>query len=291
MNRKRIFRILNTVIGILLAAGFLAVLLPIFVCDQFRINGESMQPTLVMGDHVVVNKLLMGARVYMKYDFDDPDMESFRMPGIRRLRPGDVAVFNYPKGRGRGKIEFRINYVYAKRCIGSPGDTVSIVDGYYRNSRYGDTAFGVEEKQQELREMPDSVLSRMKGILKAFPFSPDYGWTIKDFGPMYIPEKGGRTRIDTSSVKLYRRIIEYETGILPEIRKGKVCLDGNELDEYVFRGNWYFFGGDNVLNSKDSRYIGLIPEEYIVGIATRILFHEDTGGNGVVGRNRFMKRI
>ncbi len=26
------------------------------------------------------------------------------------------------------------------------------------------------------------------------------------------------------------------------------------------------FGGDNVLNSQDSRYLGLIPEEYIIGL-------------------------
>lgn len=266
MNRKRIFRILNTAAGILLSLAVIAVLLPVFVCDRFLISGESMAPTLTAGEHVLVNKLLMGARIYTKYDFNDPDMECFRLPGLRKLRPDDVAVFNYPQGRDRQKIEFRINYVYAKRCIGCPGDSVSIVDGHYRNSRCGDKTFGVAENQHQLKETPDSVLSRMKGIWKAFPFSADYGWTIKDFGPMYIPEKGGRTRIDTSSVKLYRRIIEYETGILPEIIKGKICLDGNELKEYVFKGNWYFFGGDNVLNSKDSRYIGLVPEEYIVGI-------------------------
>ena len=50
--------------------------------------------------------------------------------------------------------------------------------------------------------------------------------------------------------------------------------------------NWYFLGGDNVLNSKDSRYTGLVPEEYIVGIATRIMF-SDGGKNG----RKFMKKI
>lgn len=286
MNKKRIFGILNAASVVLLSAAAIAVILPVFICDRFRIGGDSMSPTLESGDRIMVNKLLMGARIYTSYDFSSPDMKSFRMPGLRKIRPGDVAVFNYPYGRNRKKIEFRINYVYAKRCIGCPGDTVSIEDGYYRNGRCVDMILGVADNQRELKETPDSVLSRKKGILEAFPFSPDYGWTIKDFGPLYVPGKGDSIRIDTGTVKLYGRMIEYETGILPQTREGKVWLDGHELREYVFKGNWYFFGGDNVLNSKDSRYTGLVPEEYIVGIATGILF-PDSGKNG----RKFMKRI
>ena len=58
-------------------------------------------------------------------------------------------------------------------------------------------------------------------------------------------------------------------------------MDGKPVKEYRFRGDWYFFGGDNVLNSKDSRYIGLVPEEYIVGIATHVIWKG--------GRFRFSK--
>lgn len=45
-----------------------------------------------------------------------------------------------------------------------------------------------------------------------------------------------------------------------------VFLGQTPLNEYTFKGNWYFLGGDNVLDSRDSRYFGLVPEEYIVGI-------------------------
>ena len=73
-----ILKIFTITLAVLMA---LAVILPVFVCDQFRIGGVSMEPTLRTGDHVFVNKLLMGARIYTKYDFSDPVMESFRMPG------------------------------------------------------------------------------------------------------------------------------------------------------------------------------------------------------------------
>ena len=98
--------------------------------DRFVIKGESMEPTLHTGEGVWVNKLLMGARIYTKFDFEDsPELHCFRMPGLRKLRVGDVAVFNYPYGRGGDTIAFKINYVYCKRCWGTPGDTVRIVDG------------------------------------------------------------------------------------------------------------------------------------------------------------------
>ena len=182
-----ILKIFTITLAVLMA---LAVILPVFVCDQFRIGGVSMEPTLRTGDHVFVNKLLMGARIYTKYDFSDPVMESFRMPGLRKIRPGDVAVFNYPEGRDRGKIEFRINYVYAKRCIGCPGDTVSIVDGYYRNSRFPDMTIGSAMMQSTLSGTPDHLLEAQGVYLPAMPFRPEYGWTIRDFGPLYVPARG-----------------------------------------------------------------------------------------------------
>ena len=185
--KERIFKVIYITVVTLAALVVVAALLPVFVCDQFRIGGVSMEPTLRTGDHVFVNKLLMGARIYTKYDFSDPVMESFRMPGLRKIRPGDVAVFNYPEGRDRGKIEFRINYVYAKRCIGCPGDTVSIVDGYYRNSRYPGMTIGSAMMQSTLSDTPDHLLEAQGVYLPAMPFRPEYGWTIRDFGPLYVP--------------------------------------------------------------------------------------------------------
>ena len=96
--------------------------------------------------------------------------------------------------------------------------------------------------------------------------------------------------IDTSSVALYSKIIEFETGQLPETRDGKVYIGGAEVSEYEFRKDYCFFGGDNVLNSRDSRYFGFVPEEYITGIATRILFSRDPY-TGRMDWSRFLRRI
>lgn len=81
------------------------------ICDRFGVNGASMEPTLTTGGHIYVNKLLMGGRIYTKFDFDSPKMECFRMPGFRKIKVGDVAVFNVPFGLG---IKRLIN-IYLKK--------------------------------------------------------------------------------------------------------------------------------------------------------------------------------
>ena len=268
----------------------LAVALPVFVCDQFRIGGESMLPTLENGDHILVNKLLAGARIYTEYDFSDPDMACFRMPGFRKIRPGDVVVFNFPEGCDRGKIEFRINYVYAKRCIGCPGDTVSIVDGYYRNSRFPEMRIGPECMQEKLSVMREDDFLKCGIVFPAMSSAPSMGWTIKDFGPMYVPAKGDRVTLTPASAQLYMKEIEYETGVRPAITDGKVYINGVPASGYEFRSDWYFFSGDNVLNSKDSRYFGLVPADYVVGIATRLVWSRDPYSEKMRWE-RFMKKL
>lgn len=287
MNLKRVVNVFLVAVPVLI---LLAAALPVLVCDQFRIGGESMSPTLGNGDHILVNKLLAGARIYTEYDFSDPDMECFRMPGFRKVRPGDVAVFNFPEGYDRGKIEFRINYVYAKRCIGCPGDTVSIVDGYYHNSSLPGMRIGPECMQEKLSGMRDDDLLKCGIVLPAMSSAPGLGWTIKDFGPMYVPAKGDRVAMTPEFAQLYMKEIEYETGVRPAVTDGKVYICGVPASEYEFRSDWYFFGGDNVLNSKDSRYFGLVPADYIVGIATRLIWSEDSY-SGRMRWERFMRKL
>lgn len=237
----------------------------VFLLDSFIVGGDSMEPVLHRGQKVYVNKMLLGPRIYTDYDFSSPDMHCFRIRGFRSMRPGDVAVFNYPYARSRDTVSFRINHVYVKRCIGAPGDSVSIVDGYWRNSRCTGT-IGCEEYQKILSETPDSVLAVQGVVLDASQVDRSGGWTIRSFGPCYVPRKGDRIEMTEENWRQYRRLILYETGSSPCIVDGQVCLDGKPLESYAFRGNYYFFGGDNVLNSRDSRYIGLVPEAYVVGI-------------------------
>ena len=55
------------------------------------------------------------------------------------------------------------------------------------------------------------------------------------------------------------------------MKTGEVWADSTELTSHRFMHNYYFMAGDNVLDSSDSRYWGLVPEEYIVGVVNYVV--------------------
>lgn len=275
------------------AMVILAVLIcvPLFFFTQIKTEGSSMYPTIRTGDHILISKAVLGARIFKERDYSSPKMDCFRMPGLRKLRPGDVAVFNYPYGWNNERIGFKADYIYVKRCIACPGDSLSIEDGFYRNSSCRDRIIGLESSQRLLSDTPDSILIEAEAKVRTIPYDYETGWTIKNFGPVYIPGEGDEISLDSLSAALYGRAIEYETGIRPVVLEdGRVKLGVDVIKDYAFTKNWYFFGGDNVLSSKDSRYVGLVPEDFVIGIATRVLFSRDPY-TGKPVKSRRMKRI
>lgn len=227
----------------------------IFIAERFSIPSESMKPTLVPGDKVWVDKMLYGARIYTSFEFDNhAPLKCFRMPGFRKIRPGDVICFNFPLGYDEWtKIEFKINYVYCKRVVGTPGDTIGVKDGITWNNNY-DGIIGVLENQKIIHDTPDSILWRTT-FMGTMPFTRPM-WTIKNFGPLYIPEKGVTIELDSIGRAIYGPVIEYETGSWPS----------DEMTSHTFLHDYYFAFGDNSMDSNDSRYWGFIPEDFIIGI-------------------------
>ena len=74
------------------------------------------------------------------------------------------------------------------------------------------------------------------------------------------------------------------------VRDGSVYLDDESINSYTFLLNYYFMAGDYVFDSQDSRYLGLLPEDCIIGKA--ILVWRSTDRNtGKIRWNRFFKLI
>lgn len=96
-----------------LIAVVIALVLRGFALEAFQIPSGSMVPTLLVGDHIFVNKLAYGLRV----PFTFTKVLDFGAP-----RRGDVVVFvdpREPDGKARDFI---------KRVVGLPGDVVELRD-------------------------------------------------------------------------------------------------------------------------------------------------------------------
>lgn len=110
---------------------FLVVLLlRSFLVEPFRIPSGSLEPTLLVGDFVAVNKFAYGLRL--------PVIEDKIIP-IAKPKTGEIAVFRWPPNP---------SYDYIKRVIGVPGDKVA-----YRNKKL--FINGVEMKQNFIEYTTD----------------------------------------------------------------------------------------------------------------------------------------
>lgn len=259
--------------SLLVGVGFVSlyVVLRVFCVDYFPVSSYSMEPNLEDGDVAVVNKWVLGARMYKLQNFNvEGKLNSWRVKGYSSIRHNDIVIFNAPINYET--FEYNISKVYVKRCVALPGDTIRIVRGRYTNNNYtgilGDSIF-----QQRFYHIPDSLID--EGIRYAFPYNDKYPWTIRTFGPLYIPHKGDVIHVTVDNIVLYRKMIEYETEQKISIRDGAVFLDKQKLEYYVFRSSYYFLAGDNVVFSEDSRYWGAIPEEYIIGVVSGIFSQEN----------------
>lgn len=84
MQKKKVIR--ETIEAIVIAL-VLALIIRTFVVQAFKIPSSSMEPTLLIGDHLLVNKFTYGVPL----PFTDSKVFSFKKP-----QPGDVIVFEFP---------------------------------------------------------------------------------------------------------------------------------------------------------------------------------------------------
>ena len=112
-----------------LIAVFLALFIRTFVIQAYKIPSGSMEPTLLVGDHILVNKFIYGIKI--------PFISKTLIP-IGKPKRGDIIVFKYP-------LDKRKDYI--KRVIGLPGDEIRIMDKeIFINGELFDGRFGVYDK-------------------------------------------------------------------------------------------------------------------------------------------------
>jgi signal peptidase I len=142
-------------ISSLLFAVVVATLVHTYVMQPYTIPTSSLEKSLLVGDFLFVSKFHYGARTPMttvaapmvhdtlpvvntKSYLNWPQLPYLRIPRIQEIKKNDIVVFNWPadtvKYFGdtqsvglRKPIDKKSNYV--KRCVGTPGDSLSIING------------------------------------------------------------------------------------------------------------------------------------------------------------------
>ena len=142
-------------ISSLLFAVIVATIVHTYLIQPYTIPTSSLEKSLLVGDFLFVSKMNYGARVPMttialpmvhdsipltklKSYLTYPQLPYMRLPGIQNIDRTDIVVFNWPvdtvykffdtsKRRAYKPVDKKSNYV--KRCVGIPGDSLSIKDG------------------------------------------------------------------------------------------------------------------------------------------------------------------
>ncbi len=136
-------------------AVLIALFIRTFVVQAFKIPSSSMEPTLLVGDYILVNKFIYGVRIPYSDKIFGHDEKYLKVKTPRR---GDVIVFIYPKDTSKDFI---------KRVIGTEGEKVEIIQNkIFINGKQIEDPWGHFEKYDWTR----------------------YLQSIEKFGPMVVPK-------------------------------------------------------------------------------------------------------
>ena len=124
-----------------------------------------------------------------------------------------------------------------------------------------------------------------------FPYNIHYKWNVDNYGSIKIPQKGDTVKIDSLNLCLYERIISAYEGNTIEIKNDSIFINSEYAQHYVIKQNYYFMMGDNRHNSQDSRHWGFVPEDHVIGKATRIVFSDDKLYDRGIRWKRFLQSI
>ena len=218
-----------------------------YVIQPYIIPTGSLEKSLLIGDFLFVSKFHYGARVPMtaislpmvhdtipllktRSYLKKPQLPYLRLPGVKKIKRNEIVVFSWPADTVRQffvkekrvdkPIDKKSNYV--KRCVGIPGDTLEILNGFvYTNgsknilpdrAKVQYTHYGYSQKGVSSRKLSSKGYSDYTRVYKIENISEP---TYKQILPYIIGRKGNTIedfRVITGSKGLPTELI-YKTGL------------------------------------------------------------------------------
>jgi signal peptidase I len=208
-----------------------------FIVQAVKVPTGSMQNTITVGDHLLVNKFIFAPGP--------------RLPILpqREIRRGDIIVFKYPgnpfdtdRDKQDDNIPYKVNYV--KRVIGLPGETVEVKGLHvYINGQVLPEHLIVAENINE------------KAPLKIVEDTPRQGNEPYDVYYFSRTVTAARQGHDTTASADFHFAVNGKPAKVPD--------------------NSYFVMGDDRDNSLDSRAWGFVPRDLIIGRAMFVYWSYD----------------
>lgn len=259
--------------NILLCAFLLiaVVLIRIFLVGSYRITGLHIGETLHAGDYVLVNKL-----------------KSKNNPGRNRF-----VFYRSPLRRDALKPP-----IFAGRCIGISGDVIRMgVDGFRVNGRLLPNApmmhptFRIHKSIKEpllntldalripLRNIQEDSVSitlrislrekerLIRNLSKIVPIEMLNEQQVETGYEFIIPHKGKTLAINETMLMVCKEAILNEMGDAARILDDKLYINGEEKTAYQFKRDYFWIISENETGGIDSRHLGLIPQDRIIGSA------------------------
>jgi signal peptidase I len=208
-----------------------------FIVQAVKVPTGSMQNTIEVGDHLLVNKFVFAPGP--------------RLPLLpqREIKRGDIIVFKYPgnpfnpeRDRDEDNIPYKVNYV--KRVIGLPGDVVEV-----KGLRVFVNGQPLLEHIIVARNVND------KAPLEIVEDTPRQGNELYDVYYFANKVEAARRGQDVSASPDFNFAVNGKPAKVPD--------------------NSYFVMGDDRDNSLDSRAWGFVPRELVIGRAMFVYWSYD----------------
>ncbi len=196
-----------------------------FMFQNFDIPSGSMEKTLLVGDHLMVDRVTLA-----------PATKWAPFVRYRPVRRGDVIVFMKPHTEVPDMI-------LVKRAIGVPGDRIHLHDGVvYLNGVAQTEPYALQPSAAQLISYRDDFPSDLVGLRRSGTDDLAYRGDCKD-------------KACLESEVIDNRMIDWADELPQHIQNGDVVVPPGQV----------FAMGDNRTNSLDSRFWGFVPEGNILG--------------------------